>query len=207
MSSSAKPPAGQDGEPPSRPTTRPLVRLSIQRACDAADLPDDEQLTAWVRAALLSAGSAELRPAATLTLRIVDAAEGAELNETYRGRRGPTNVLSFPFEPPAGLPPEVLAGLGGEPGGEPGEDLTAELGDIVICAPVLRREAAAQGKSLAAHTAHLVVHGTLHLLGFDHIDPAEASDMEALETVILGGLGFSTPYEVPEEPHDERPGA
>jgi probable rRNA maturation factor len=199
VSSSDQPPAGQDGEPPSRPPGRPDVHLSIQRACDAGDLPDDEQLTAWVRAALLSAGSAGPRPAATLTLRIVDEAEGTELNETYRGRSGPTNVLSFPFEPPAGLPSDVLA--------EMGEDLGAELGDIVICAPVLRREAAEQGKPLAAHTAHLVVHGTLHLLGFDHIDPAEAARMEALETVILGGLGFSTPYEVPEEPHDERPSA
>ncbi len=148
--------------------------------------------------AALAAGRETSRDAA-LTLRIVDAAEGAELNRHYRGRSHPTNVLSFPFEPPAGLPPEAMTTLG--------EELAGELGDIVICAPVLQREAAAQGKTLAAHTAHLVVHGTLHLLGFDHSDAADAAEMEALETAILGGLGFSTPYEVPEEPHDERPSA
>jgi probable rRNA maturation factor len=172
------------------------VRLHVQRACAAADLPDDTRLEAWVRAAL-AGGLTEPRAAAELTLRIVDADEGAELNQRYRGRTGPTNVLSFPFEPPAGLPPEASEALGPE--------LAAELGDIVICAPVLRREAQAQGKTLAAHTAHLVVHGTLHLLGFDHIDPADATEMEALETAILGGLGFPTPYEVPDHPHDERP--
>lgn len=202
MNSSTRAPAGQDGEPPSRPPSPPDVHLDVQRACDAADLPDDDQLTAWVRAAVI-AGAAQPRPGTGLTLRIVDEAEGADLNETYRGKTGPTNVLSFPFEPPAGLPPEALAEMDEELGAE----LGAELGDLVICAPVLRREAAAQGKSIAAHTAHLVVHGTLHLLGFDHIDPAEAAHMEALETVILSGLGFSTPYEVPEEPHDERPSA
>lgn len=190
-----------DAEPPSRDATAPPLALEVQRACDAADLPDDDQLRAWVQAALAE-GLAQPRPAA-LTLRIVDADEGAELNRHYRGRTGPTNVLSFPFEPPSGVPPEALDALGAELE----SDLAAQLGDIVICAPVLRREAEAQGKPLAAHTAHLVVHGTLHLLGFDHIDPAEASEMEALETAILGGLGFSTPYEVPEEPDDERPSA
>jgi probable rRNA maturation factor len=182
-------------EPPPSGAAAPALDLDIQRACDAADLPGDVQLRGWVRAALTAGRQ---RPsAAALTLRIVDADEGALLNQRYRGRTGPTNVLSFPFEPPAGLPPEALD--------DP--ELAAQLGDIVICAPVLRREAALQGKTLAAHTAHLVVHGSLHLLGFDHIDPAEASEMEALEAAILGGFGFSTPYEVPEEPDDERPSA
>lgn len=199
MSSTAQPPAAADGEPAPPPSPAPEVLLSVQRACDTPeDLPDDERLAAWVRAALI-ADSAEPRATAVLTLRVVDADEGARLNETYRGKAGPTNVLSFPFEPPAGLPPEALAELG--------EDLDAELGDLVICAPVLRREAAGQGKTLTAHTAHLLVHGTLHLLGYDHIEPAEAARMEALESAILCGLGFSTPYEVPEDPDDQRSSA
>ena len=201
MSTSPESGGAADAEPPSS-NAAPSLDLHIQRACDAVDLPDDAQLQAWVQAAL--AGVLERpRRATTLTLRIVDADEGAELNQRYRGRSGPTNVLSFPFEPPPGLPPAAMAALDEELAAE----LAAELGDIVICAPVLRREAEQQGKRLAAHTAHLVVHGTLHLLGYDHIDPAEASEMEALETVILGGLGFSTPYEVSEEPDDERPSA
>ncbi|WP_295880673.1 rRNA maturation RNase YbeY [uncultured Thiohalocapsa sp.] len=186
-----------DAEPPSSQPPGPDVRLRVQRACAADDLPDDAQLATWVRSALAAAparqGSTRLR--AAVTLRIVDTGEGTALNQRYRGKPGPTNVLSFPFEPPAGLPPEAL------------DDLGAELGDLVICAPVLRREAAAQGKTLAAHTAHLVVHGTLHLLGYDHQDAVEATAMEALESTILSGLGFATPYEVPEEPHDERSSA
>ncbi len=190
-------PVSADAEPPSSQPPGPDVRLRVQRACAADDLPDDAQLATWVRSALAAAparqGSTRLR--AAVTLRIVDTGEGTALNQRYRGKPGPTNVLSFPFEPPAGLPPEAL------------DDLGAELGDLVICAPVLRREAAAQGKTLAAHTAHLVVHGTLHLLGYDHQDAVEATAMEALESTILSGLGFATPYEVPEEPHDERSSA
>jgi probable rRNA maturation factor len=189
--------ASSDAEPP-QPTPAPDVQLTVQRACAVSDLPDDAQLASWVRAAIAH-GAAEPRRRAAVTLRIVDDAEGAALNQRYRSKPGPTNVLSFPFEQPAGLPAEVLSELQ--------SSLDAELGDLVICAPVLRREATAQGKTLAAHTAHLVVHGTLHLLGYDHIEPAEADRMEALETAILTGLGFSTPYEVPEEPHDERSSA
>lgn len=202
MSNSTPPAAARDGEPPPSPAAAPEVRLSVQRACDAPDLPDDAQLTAWVRAALL-AGAPRPRPTSTLALRIVDADEGARLNETYRGKPGPTNVLSFPFEPPTGLPPEALAALEEELG----TDLETELGDLVICAPVLRREAADQGKTLAAHTAHLLIHGTLHLLGYDHIEPAQAARMEALESAILRELGFPTPYEVPEDPDDQRSSA
>ncbi len=202
MSTTDQSASAQDGEPPSPRPGAPHLQLNVQRACDAADLPDDAHLAAWVGAAL-SVGAAEQHATAALTLRVVDAAEGAALNQRFRGKTGPTNVLSFPFTPPAGLPPEALDELAEELGVE----LGAELGDLVICAPVLRQEAAAQGKTLNAHTAHLVVHGTLHLLGFDHIEPDAADRMEALETAILAGLGFSTPYEVPEEPHDERPSA
>ncbi|WP_462329218.1 rRNA maturation RNase YbeY [Thiohalocapsa halophila] len=198
MSSTTQPPAAADGEPPSSLAPAPEVLLGVQRACDAPDLPGDEQLASWVSAALI-AGSPEPRAKAALTLRVVGTDEGARLNEAYRGKAGPTNVLSFPFEPPSGLPREALEALG--------EDLDAELGDLVICAPVLRREAADQGKTLSAHTAHLIVHGTLHLIGYDHIDPAEAARMEALESAILRGLGFPTPYEVPEDPDDHRSSA
>jgi probable rRNA maturation factor len=120
-----------------------------------------------------------------VTIRIVDAAEGAELNRRFRDRDGPTNVLSFPFSPPPGLP-DGAAGL---------------LGDLVICAPVVVAEAADQHKGLDAHWAHMVVHGLLHLLGYDHLLPADAVTMEALEIAILADLGFSSPYEDP-GPHD-----
>ena len=107
----------------------------------------------------------------------MDEAESADFNQRYRDKMGPTNVLSFPFEPP----------LGGQG--------RRYLGDLVICAPLVAREAAEQGKSPEAHWAHLVVHGVLHLLGYDHLDEAEAQAMEALETAILGDLGYPPPYE------------
>ncbi len=110
-----------------------------------------------------------------LTVRIVDGAEAAELNRRYRGRSGPTNVLSFPFD------------------GMPGVDLPL-LGDIVVCAPVVVREAREQGKPERAHWAHIVVHGVLHLLGYDHVEPEQARIMEGLEKQILGKLGIPDPY-------------
>jgi len=112
-----------------------------------------------------------------LSLRLVDEAESADFNQRYRGKVGPTNVLSFPFDPP------------------PGGRGRCYLGDLVLCAPLVAREAAEQGKSPEAHWAHLVVHGVLHLLGHDHLDEAEAQAMEALETGILADLGYPPPYE------------
>jgi len=154
--------------------------LDLQIACDAADLPDAERLRTWASAAL-----AGRRPCAELTIRIVDEAEGTELNRRYRGQPGPTNVLSFPFDPPPGLPPQDL------------------IGDLVICAPVVAREAREQGKTEEAHWAHLVVHGTLHLLGYDHESDQQAAVMEAMETAILTGLGFPAPYEASDSVHDQ----
>jgi len=148
------------------------LELDLQDVSASGLVPAREDLARWVQAAL-----AGRRERAELSLRVVDEAEGAELNRHYRGRAGPTNVLSFPFEPPPGVPELDL------------------IGDLVVCAPVVEREAQQQGKPLAAHWAHLVIHGVLHLLGFDHQDPAEAAEMEALETHILGGLGFPPPYE------------
>jgi probable rRNA maturation factor len=152
--------------------------LDLQIATDAPGLPAESDFTRWAGAALEGH-----RERAILTIRIVDAAEGQALNQRFRGQERPTNVLSFPFEAPPGLP-----GMDGI------EDL---LGDLVICAPVVSREAVEQGKSEPAHWAHLVVHGVLHLLGFDHLTEHEAEAMEGLETVILGRLGFPPPYAEP----------
>jgi len=158
--------------------------LDIQDACSISHLPSDKMIEQWVRAALDSRdGDAEL------SLRIVDEDEITELNATYRGKDYATNVLSFPSD----LPPELEL---------------PHLGDIVICAAVVEREALEQGKTSAAHWAHMVVHGTLHLLGYDHIDDAEAEEMEGLEIAILERLAFSNPYDSAEDStqnHGRRP--
>ncbi|HEY0636001.1 MAG TPA: rRNA maturation RNase YbeY [Gammaproteobacteria bacterium] len=148
-----------------------MIELDLQIASDAAALPSEAQFQTWVAAAL--AGRLD---EAELTIRIVDDAESAELNETYRGKQGPTNVLSFPFEAPPGVPLPLL-------------------GDIVICAPKVAREAEEQGKPAEAHWAHLTLHGCLHLLGYDHIEQEEAEAMEALETELLAALGYANPYQ------------
>lgn len=150
------------------------VALDLQLA-SADDAPPPAAFERWVRAAL-----AGRRGAAELTVRVVDAAESAALNEAYRARPGPTNVLSFPV---SGLPP----------GAEP------LLGDVVVCAPLVAAQAKQQGKEAEAHWAHLVVHGVLHLLGFDHADAAGAAEMETLEVDILGALGYPNPYLTPHE--------
>lgn len=148
------------------------LELDIQNASISAFVPKDEDFARWVGAALDGR-----REVAELTIRLVDETEGASLNHQYRGRSGATNVLSFPFEPP------------------PGVDGLGLIGDLVICTPVVEREAIEQGKTPDAHWAHMVVHGVLHLIGFDHRDEAEAAEMEGLETRILRGLGFPPPYE------------
>ncbi len=145
--------------------------VDVQIASDEDDLPDPAELRAWARAAV-----GDLRRDCELTIRIVDEAESARLNSSYRNKDGATNVLSFPFAPPAGVDIPLL-------------------GDIVICAPVVRREASEQSKSTNSHWAHMVVHGSLHLLGLDHEQARGAQEMEALETRILADLGFDNPYE------------
>jgi probable rRNA maturation factor len=142
-------------------------------AASRKGVPASASFRRWVEAALKGA---RRRKAAEVSIRIVDAEEGQALNLQYRGRDYATNVLSFPVE----LPPGVNLPL---------------IGDLVICAPVVAREAAEQGKKPADHWAHLTVHGILHLLGYDHIDDGEADAMEALETRILAGLGIANPYE------------
>jgi probable rRNA maturation factor len=154
------------------------VIVDLQIASSAADLPDEQSLSRWCNSALQAdlETQTEGEDPLEMTVRIVDEDESAELNQDYRGKSGPTNVLSFPFE----SPPEVKINL---------------LGDLVICAPVVAQEAREQSKSLSAHWAHMVVHGTLHLQGFDHIEDEDAAIMEELETTIILGLGFPAPYE------------
>ena len=134
-------------------------------------LPTEDQIVQWATAAVQPEGDE-----VEMTVRIVDEAESHELNLTYRGKDRPTNVLSFPFE----CPDEVELPL---------------LGDLVICRQVVEREAVEQEKPLMAHWAHMVVHGSLHLLGYDHIENDEAEEMESLETQIMQGLGFGDPYQ------------
>jgi probable rRNA maturation factor len=146
--------------------------VEVQNACAADGVPSPERIVTWARGALDGTARGEL------TVRIVDQLESAALNKRYRRQEGPTNVLAFPAE--QGIP---LAE------GEP-----APLGDLVICAEVLAREAAEQGKTLEAHWAHVVIHGVLHLLGHDHRSPAEAHAMESRERALLAGFGFPDPY-------------
>lgn len=142
----------------------------MQRAVAARGVPSPPRLKAWARAALV--GAAHGRDRRELTLRIVGSAESRTLNRRYRDKDKPTNVLSFPSDAPG------------------------VLGDLVICAPVVAREAREQGKAVAAHWAHMVVHGVLHLLGFDHIRPGDAKVMERRERAILARLSFPDPYKI-----------
>jgi probable rRNA maturation factor len=147
------------------------LELDLQIALDLPGLPTEADFRHWVEATL---AGASYQKDAELTLRIVNEAEITALNETYRHKQGPTNVLSFPFEAPSELDSSLL-------------------GDIVICAPVVLREAVSQGKAPESHWAHLVAHGVLHLLGYDH-DEAQAEAMESLEIRILTDLGYADPY-------------
>ena len=151
-----------------------MIDLDLQIAVEASGLPSEADLQQWVERVLNEVEPG--REEAQLTIRITDEAEIQELNRTYRHKDKPTNVLSFPFEQPPGLEIPLL-------------------GDIIVCSAVVEREAAEQGKPLQAHWAHMVIHGTLHLLGFDHIEDAEAEEMEGLEIALLAGLGYANPYQ------------
>ena len=141
--------------------------LTVQKAVNSPGLPTRAHLSRWLAAALSQS--------AALTVRFVGAVEGRKLNRAYRGMDYATNVLSFDY-------------------GKPGRG-EALAGDLVLCVPVLRREARAQGKTFSAHIAHLTVHGALHLQGYDHRSAREAKRMEALEVKILAKLGYADPYE------------
>lgn len=148
-----------------------MLRVDIQNASDEA-VPAADEIRGWIAATL---SHLKRRDDAEIAVRLVDSPEMAQLNQRYRGRSGPTNVLSFC----ADLPPQLALPL---------------LGDIVICAPVVRREAGEQHTSLAAHWAHMTIHGTLHLLGYDHTDEEQAGTMQALESSILKHLDYPCPY-------------
>ncbi len=135
-------------------------------------LPTEEQLSLWASTALL--GRTEFEEP-ELTIRLTDEEESQALNSEYRGKDKPTNVLSFPFEMPPGIPLELL-------------------GDLIICVGVVEQEAQEQAKTTEAHWAHMVIHGCLHLLGYDHIKDDEAEEMEALERDLLASLGYPDPY-------------
>jgi len=166
---------------------RPALELDIQLATDGSVLPADADFATWIRAALTGAASARAEVAAdgAISLRLVGLEEGAQLNATWRQKPGATNVLAFPGPRPHPHP-HPQSGL---PAG-----LQIEYGDLVICLPVVAREAAEQGKDPGHHLAHLVVHGTLHLLGYTHDEEPDAAQMEALETDVLAGLGIPDPY-------------
>ncbi|MFB4369689.1 MULTISPECIES: rRNA maturation RNase YbeY [unclassified Pseudomonas] len=148
-----------------------MIELDLQVASQAGHLPAEADFQAWCAIALRQRSADS-----ELTIRLVDEEEGRELNRTWRGKDYATNVLSFP----ADVPDELL-------------DIPL-LGDLVICVPVVEREAVEQGKTLEAHWAHLVIHGCLHLLGYDHIEDEEAEEMEGLERILLAELGHPDPY-------------
>lgn len=147
-------------------------------ACPSEEAPDEDSIKRWASAAIR-----DERDKSELNLRIVDERESADFNQQYRGKTGATNVLSFPFD---AVTPEPLP----------------ILGDLVVCAPVVNREANEQHKTPEAHWAHIIVHGVLHLLGYDHIDDKDAEQMEGLETEIMLELNYPAPYESTDRPTD-----
>ena len=154
----------------SRSAAAPALRVDVARRT-SQPAPGARLLTAWASAAL----GARAASGAEIAVQVVTPAASRRLNHRYRGKDSPTNVLSFPAAAPPGVRPRPL-------------------GDIVICPVVLKREAREQGKAERAHWAHLVVHGTLHLVGYDHENDADASRMERREIAVLRRLGYPNPY-------------
>ncbi|HLT92031.1 MAG TPA: rRNA maturation RNase YbeY [Woeseiaceae bacterium] len=160
------------------------IEVELQIACRAHDVPPSAEIRSWIEDAVRHADAVP-DGRYEVVVRVVDERESRALNYRFRGKDRPTNVLAFPAGDPALLQPPA-AGESAPP--------SLPLGDLAICAPVLAREAAEQGKPAAAHWAHLVVHGTLHLLGYDHASRDEAERMEGLERRILAARGIADPY-------------
>lgn len=154
-----------------------MIDIDLQWGVEEQDIPTYDQCQKWVHASVLEPRSFE---PVEMTIRIVDKDESQQLNADYRDKDKPTNVLSFEFEQPPGLV-------------DIGEELPY-LGDLVVCAEVVAEEALAQNKPLEAHWAHMIVHGTLHLQGYDHIDEYDAEEMEGIEIEIMQNLGYANPY-------------
>ena len=155
------------------------IAVDVQFACDDPGSPDAGFIGGWVRVTVAEAG-VDVASDIEVSVRVVDGNESRTLNRDYRDKDQATNVLSFPAGSIAGLPAEAVQ----------------TLGDVVVCAPVVRDEAMAQAKELADHWAHMLVHGTLHLLGYDHVTDAEAMEMEGLETRILATQSVADPYRI-----------
>lgn len=153
------------------------LELEIQNTIDSSQLPAIEKMRDWIIVLLGKVDTKFKQP--EITIRIVSIEESHQLNLEYRSKDKPTNVLSFPFEAPEMIPTE---------------ELDEYLGDLVICEKILQQEAIDQNKPLASHWAHLLIHGVLHLLGFDHIEERQADEMESLEILVMKELGFEDPY-------------
>ncbi len=157
--------------------TMVTLTVDVQVACDDTDVPPHTEIHSWVEAAAQQSGRVA-GDSLEVAVRVVDAEEIQTLNKLYRQQDKATNVLSFPAGEIEGLPDEAYRALG----------------DVVVCAPVVAAEASEQGKRLVDHWGHMLVHGTLHLLGFDHEKDAEAAEMEALESKILASKNVTDPY-------------
>ena len=147
--------------------------LDVQNACNSKNLPTEKHFQQWIDAVFSTLTHKDIE----LTIRLVNIEESQQLNLQYRNINKPTNVLSFPFEVPEGIELNLL-------------------GDLVICSQVVEEEAIAQNKALFDHWAHMVIHGCLHLLGYDHINDIDADEMESIEVNILNKLTITNPYNI-----------
>jgi probable rRNA maturation factor len=150
--------------------------IDLQIACAEDNLPSIEQFQLWIDTTLATLAKGKSQQVFELTIRLAEIEESQQLNHQYRDKNKPTNVLSFPFEVPDGIELNLL-------------------GDLIICTNIVKQEANEQNKAIIDHWTHLVIHGCLHLVGFDHISDDEAEEMETLEISILAELGVINPYE------------
>ncbi len=147
-----------------------MNKVILQNATKTKSIPSKKQFAKWI-----NVGLSRYKKKHEVVIRLVSINEITKLNQRYRKKNKPTNIISFPFEPPRGIKHELL-------------------GDLVICLPIVKKEAKTQGKTVLAHLAHLTIHGVLHLLGHDHKTDKQATKMEALEIRYLKRLGFPNPY-------------